>query len=415
MTPGTLSARERFQVPAKPRRERPEAHIIGAAHTRFGEMWEKSYRDLMTEAGLAALQDAGVQGDEIDAVFVGTMSAGKLVGQEHIAPLLLDGAGLADRHLPATRVEAAGASGGVAFRQAVQLIRSGSADIVVVGGIEKMTDVSDADAQAIASAGIDQEWEHFFGATDASLHALMAKRHMHDFGTTRAELAEVAVKNHRHATRNPMAQYRRAISVDDVLRAPVVADPLTVFDCAPMSDGAACVVLASDAVVASYRPGAVSVAGSGQASDSLALHSRATLTGMRATEVAARRAYAEAGISAADVQVAEVGDAYTIAEIMAIEDLGFVPKGQGGAATREGRTTYGGDLAVVNPSGGLKARGHPAGATGIAQVCEVVWHLRGQAGERQVKDARLGVTHVVGGTGATAVVHVLERGREGGA
>src|SRR5688572_4782420 len=186
--------RQERRVSAKgaPRRmPRPDAYVIGAAHTRFGEAWESSFRDLMTEAGLAAIQDAGIKGEAIDAVFVGTMSTGKLLGQEHVAPLVLDGAGLADRHLPATRVEAAGASGGLAFRQAVQLIRSGSADVVVVGGIEKMTDVSDSDAQAIASAGIDQEWEHFFGATDTALHAIIAKRHMAEFGTTRQDLAQV--------------------------------------------------------------------------------------------------------------------------------------------------------------------------------------------------------------------------------
>ncbi|HUR60793.1 MAG TPA: thiolase domain-containing protein [Candidatus Thermoplasmatota archaeon] len=387
---------------------RPEAHVIGAAHTRFGEQWEKSYRDLMTEAGLAAIKDAGIQGDEIDAVFLGTMSTGKLVGQEHVAPLLLDGAGLADRHLPATRIEAASASGGVAFRQGVQLIRSGSADIVVVGGIEKMTDVSDADAQAIASAGIDQEWEHFFGATDAALHALLAKLHMHQFGTTRDQLAQVAVKNHAHGARNPLAQYRKAIDRDTVLNSPLVAEPLTMFDCAPLSDGAACIVLASDKALGTHRKAAVRVAGSGQASDTLAFHSRSNRTTWSATEHAARRAYQEAGVSAGDIQVAEVHDAYTIGEVLAIEDLGFVKKGQGGPATEEGRTTFGGDLPVVNTSGGLKARGHPAGATGIAQVCEVVWQLRGTAGERQVKDARIGITHNVGGTGATAVVHVLE-------
>lgn len=387
---------------------RPEAHVIGAAHTRFGEQWEKSYRDLMTEAGLGAIKDAGIQGDEIDAVYIGTMSTGKLVGQEHVAPLLLDGAGLADLHLPATRIEAAGASGGVAFRQAVQAIRSGSADIVVVGGIEKMTDVSDADAQAIASAGIDQEWEHFFGATDAALHALVAKRHMAEFGTTREELAQVAIKNHAHGAKNPLAQFRKAIDIDTVLKAPMVADPLTMFDCAPISDGAACVILCSDHVLASHRKDAVRVAGSGQAADSLALHSRPTLTTWRATQHAAKRAYQEAGVSAADVQLAEVHDAYTISELLAIEDLGFVKKGQGGAATLEGRTTFGGDLPVVNPSGGLKARGHPAGASGIAQICELVWQLRGKAAERQVKDARIGIAHNTGGTGATAVVHVLE-------
>ncbi len=397
--------------PAKRRLERPDAYVIGVGHTRFGEQWEKSYRDLMTEAGLLAIQDAGIQGAAIDAVYVGTMSTGKLVGQEHVAPLLLDGAGLADKHIPATRVEAAGASGAVAFRQAVHLIRSGSADLVVVGGIEKMTDVSDADAQAIASAGIDQEWEHFFGATDAALHALMAKRHMHEFGTTRDQLAQVAVKNHAHGAKNPLAQFRKAIDLQTVLKAPFVADPLTVFDCAPISDGAACIILASGAVAPSYRKAPILVAGSGQASDTLALHSRSSLTTLRATEQAARRAYTEAGVSAADIQLAEVSDGYTIAEIMAIEDLGFVKKGQGGPATEEGRTTFGGDLPVVNPSGGLKARGHPAGATGIAQVCEATWQLRGTADGRQVKDARIALAHNVGGTGATAVVHVLEVAR----
>ncbi len=389
--------------------KRPQAYVIGGAHTRFGEAWEKSFRDLMTEAGLAALRDAGIQGDEIDEVFVGTMSTGKLVGQEHIAPLLLDGAGLADRHLPATRVEAAAASGALAFRQAVQCIRAGAADIVVVGGIEKMTDVSDADAQAIASAGVDQEWEHFFGATEPALYALLAKRHMAQYGLTRDELADVAVKNHRHGAKNPLAQFQKEITRETVLQAPPVAEPLTMFDGAPLSDGAACVVLCSEAVVHSYRQDAVRVAASAQGSDALAVHGRTGALHGTATVEAARRAYAEAGVSAADVQLAEVHDAYTIAEVLAIEDLGFARRGEGGKATSEGRTTFGGDL-VVNPSGGLKARGHPAGATGIAQVCELMWQLRGDAGGRQVPDARIGVAQNVGGTGATSVVHVLESG-----
>lgn len=394
---------------APKRLPRPDAYVIGAAHTRFGEAWESSFRDLMTEAGLAAIQDAGIQGDDIDAVYVGTMSTGKLLGQEHIAPLLLDGAGLADRHVPATRVEAAGASGGLAFRQGVQLIRSGSADVVVVGGVEKMSDVSDADAQALHAAGIDQEWEHFFGATNAALHAILTKRHMAKFGTTREQLAHVAVKNHAHGAKNPLAQFRNILDTDKVTRAPVVADPLTMFDCAPLSDGAACIVLASDRVAHTYRKDAVRVAGSGQGSDTLALHSRSTLTALKATEHAARRAYLEAGVSTADIQVAEVHDAYTIGELLAIEDLGFVKKGEAGPATLAGRTTFG-SATVVNPSGGLKARGHPPGATGLAQVCEIVWQLRGAAGERQVKNARIGLTHNVGGTGGTAVVHVLEKG-----
>ncbi len=383
-----------------------DAHVIGAAHTPFGELWDKSYRDLMTDAGMAAIRDAKIAGESIDQVFVGTMSTGKLLGQEHIAGLLLDGAGLADLHLPATRVEAAAASGGLAFRHAVQAIRSGEADMVVVGGIEKMTDVSDTDAAAIRASGIDQEWEHFFGATDAAMHALLAKRHMHLHGTTREQLAAVAVKNHRHAVDNPLAQFQKEITADMVLGAPKVAEPLGVFDCAPLSDGAACVVLCSDRVVDSYE-GAVKVSGSGQASDTLALHDRQDLTTWAATEHAAKRAYSQAQISIADIDLAEVHDGYTIGEILAIEDLGLVKKGEGGPATLDGRTTHGGDV-VVNPSGGLKARGHPAGASGIAQICELTWQLRGQAEGRQVKGARIAVAQNTGGTGATAVVHVLE-------
>ncbi len=384
-----------------------DAYIIGAAHTRFGEAWDKSHRDLLTQAGLSAIKDAGIGGEEIDEVFIGTMSTGKLLGQEHAAPLMLDGAGLADLHIPATRVEAAGASGGVAFRQAVQTIRTGLADVVVVGGLEKMTDVSDTDQAAIHAAAVDQEWEHFFGATDAALHALMAKRHMADHGTTREQLAAVAVKNHAHGAKNPLAQFQREIKPEMVLNSPAVAEPLGMFDCAPSSDGAACIVLCSSNVVDNHRTDAVKVSGTGQASDTLALHSRRSLTSMAATQEAARRAYSEAHVSVADIDVAEVHDSYTIAEIMAIEDLGLVKTGEGGRATEDGRTTFGGNI-VVNPSGGLKARGHPAGATGIAQVCELTWQLRGDAGGRQVKDARIGLAHNVGGTGGTAVVSVLE-------
>lgn len=381
-------------------------YVLGASHTRFGEHWEKSYRDLMTEAGLGALNDARIPGEDIDAVFVGSMSTGKFLGQEHIAPLLLDGAGLGDLNIPATRVEAAGASGGVALRAGIQAIKSGEANIVVVGGVEKMTDVSDHDAQAISCAGIDQEWEHFVGATDAALHALMTKAHMRKYGTTREQLAAVAVKNHAHAAGNPLAQFQREITEEMVLRSPVVADPLTMFDCAPLSDGAACVILCDeDTAMAADR--GTKISGSGQASDSLSVHGRKDRTMLRATEVAALRAYAQAGISAADVNLAEVHDGFTIQEVMAIEDLGLVKRGTGGLATAQGRTSFEGSV-VVNPSGGLKARGHPAGATGIAQICELSWQLRGEAKGRQVEDALIGVAHNTGGTGATAVVHVME-------
>lgn len=380
-----------------------DVYVAGAAHTRFGEHWDKSYRELLTDAGMAAIQDAGIRGESIDEVFVGSMSTGKLLGQEHVAPLMLDGAGLADLHVPATRVEAAAASGAVAVRQAVQAIRSGTADLVVVGGIEKMSDVAESDQAAIAASGLDNEWESFFGATEPALHALIAKRHMRQHGTTREQLAHVAVKNHAHGARNPLAQFQRAIELDTVLAAPAVAEPLGVFDLAPQSDGAACLVLTSEPT----SKQAVRVSGSGQGSDTLRISDRPSLTTWAATDHAARMAYHEAGVSPADIQLAEVYDAATITEILAVEDLGLIPRGQGGSATAAGHTTYGGDI-VVNPSGGLKARGHPAGATGIAQLVELAVQLRGQAGDRQVEDARIGVAHDAGGNGATAVVHVLE-------
>lgn len=386
---------------AKPR----DVFVVGAAHTPFGEHWDKSYRELLTDAGLAAINDARVHAESIDEVFVGSMSTGKLLGQEHVAPLLLDGAGLADLHVPATRIEAAAASGAVAVRQAVQTIRSGTADLVVVGGIEKMSDVTESDQASIAASGIDSEWEAFFGATEPALHALIAKRHMAEHGTTREQLAQVTVKNHAHGAKNPLAQFQREVSIDAVLDAPTVAEPLGVFDLAPQSDGAACLVLASERL-AGDGP-AVRISGSGQGSDMLRLSDRPSLTSWAATEHAARQAYHEAGVSPADIQLAEVYDASTISEVMALEDLGLIPRGQGGKATADGRTTFGGDI-VVNPSGGLKARGHPAGATGIAQLVELTWQLRGTAQGRQVEGARIGVAHDAGGTGATAVVHVLE-------
>lgn len=383
-----------------------DVFVIGAAHTRFGEHWDRSYRDLLTEAGVGAIDDARIHGESIDQVFVGSMSSGRLLGQEHIAPLLLDGAGLADLHVPATRIEAAGASGGVALRQAVLAIQSGVADRVVVGGIEKMTDVSDADQAVVAASGVDQEWEVFFGANEAVLHALMAQLHMREHGTTREQLAEVAVKNHRHAVDNPLAQFQRAVSRDAVLGASPVATPLGVLDCAPQSDGAACLVLAAGDVAAKDQR-RVKIAGTGQASDTLRLSDRSSMITREANVVAAHMAYAQAGISAADIDVAEVHDVYTIAEIMAIEELGLVKPGEGGRATETGRTTHGGEV-VVNPSGGLKARGHPTGATGIAQVCELTWQLRGDAGKRQVDGARFAVAQNSGGTGGTGVVTVLE-------
>jgi len=381
--------------------------IIGTGITKFGELWDKSLRALGMEAGLNAIKDAGIYSTDLEALYLGNMSAGRFIQQEHIAPLIADYVGLAGYQLPATRVEAGGASGGLALRQAYAAVASGLHDIVLVGGAEKMTDVGDAEAADILATSLDQEWEAFFGATVASLYAMMARRHMHEFGTTREQLASVAVKNHYHGSMNPKAQFRRAVPLQMVTGAGPVASPLGVFDCAPISDGAAALVLCSAERAQEFTSKPVKIIGSGAATDTMALHDRASLTGIQSTKAAGERAFKRAGIGARDIQVAELHDSFSISEIMATEDLGFFPKGEGGNAVEEKRTYLGGDI-PVNTSGGLKARGQPVGATGIAQAVEIALQLRGEAGDRQVKDARYGLTHNLGGTGATAVVHIME-------
>ncbi|HIH37062.1 MAG TPA: thiolase domain-containing protein [Methanocellales archaeon] len=387
-----------------------EVAIIGVGCTNFGEMWNRSFRDIFVEAGLSALEDASVEGEEIDALFVGNMSAGKFIDQEHIGSLIADYAGLASLHVPAVRLGAACASGGVALSQGVLAVASGYYDIVVAGGAEKMTDVGTGGAiDALASAA-DREWEVLMGATFPGLYAMIARLHMHKYGTTREQLAMVAVKNHLNATMNPKAQYRGEISIDEVMSSSLVADPLRILDCSPITDGAAAVVLAPAEIAKKYTESPVYVKASAQATDTISLHDRRDITTLDATVYAAKKAYKIASIRPIDIDLAEVHDCFTIGEICAIEDLGFVPKGNGGPATEDGLTALDGKI-PVNPSGGLKACGHPVGATGIKQAVETVLQLRGEAGKRQVSGAEVGLTHNVGGTGGTAVVHILSINR----
>ena len=383
--------------------------IIGAGETKFGELWNSSFRELGIEAGFKAMEDAKITGEEIDAIFVGNMSADRLIDQEHIAPLIADYSGFAEKNLPSIRVEAAGASGGLALSQAYMAVASGVHDIVVVGGAEKMTDVGDEQANEILAGTADQEWEAVFGATLASLFAMMARKHMHDFGTTKEQLAAVAVKNHLNGSMNPNAQLQRAIKPEMAINAPMVASPLGTFDCAPLSDGAAAVILCPLEDAKKYNDTPIKILSCGQAGDYMALHDRETLTGMKATTVAAQKAFKYAGLTPKDVNFAEVHDCYTISEIMAIEDIGFFEKGQGGKVTEDGLTALNSQISV-NTSGGLKAKGYPVGATGVGQAVEAVTQLRGEAGDRQVTGAEVGMLHNIGGTGSTAIVHLLGRG-----
>src|SRR3989441_2676174 len=385
-----------------------EVAVIGIGETAFGELWDKSFRDLGIEAGLKAIEDSGVTAQDLDAICGGNMSAGKFIDQEHVSALVADYSGLADQHLPTVRIEGGGACGAIAILQAAMAIGSGLHDIVIVGGAEKMTDVADARAGEILSATADQEWESVFGATFAGLYAMMARRHMYEHGTTREQMAQVAVKNHKNGSLNPNAQFQKEITIDTVLKSGWVAEPLTVFDSAPLSDGAAAVVLCAMDRARKFTDTPVKLLGSGQASDFLALHDRRDLTTMDATVVAGKRAFHAASLTPEKVKVAEVHDNFTITEIMAIEDLRFVKKGLGGMATEDGETALNAKVSV-NTSGGLKARGQPVGAVGIAQAVEIVRQLRGEAGRRQVQKAGGGGAHTLGGTGATAVVHLFGR------
>ena len=381
--------------------------VIGVGLTKFGEMWDKSFRQLIAEAGSKAILDAKIEGKDIDALYVGSMSSGRFVDQEHVGALVAEVSGFSHLHIPATRVEGACASGGLAVREGYLSIASGMNDIVVIGGIEKMMDVGGTAATEILATASDQEWEAFFGATFPGIYAMIATRHMHEYGTTREQLAQVAVKNHANGALNPYAQYQSPISMEAVLNATMVAFPLGLMDCSPVSDGAASIILCAAEKAKKYTDKPVKIIASGQASDTLALHARRDICTLDSTVYAAKMAYKQANLTPKDIDFAEVHDCFTIGEICAIEDLGFVKKGDGGKAIDANITPLNGSL-PVNTSGGLKAKGHPVGATGVAQIVEVTLQLRGDAEKRQVQDAKIGLSHNVGGSGATCVVHILE-------
>jgi acetyl-CoA C-acetyltransferase len=378
--------------------------IIGIGMTDFGELWNDSLRDLFVKAALEAMDDAGV--DHIDGLVAGCMSPGLFSGQEHIGSLLADYLGQAP--VPGVRVESACASGGMALRTGIAYVASGMHDIVLCGGVEKMTDVSGAQATYALATAADQDYEAFHGATFPGLYALIATAHMHKYGTKREDLAQVAVKNHDNGLLNPHAQYRMKITVDQVINSVKVADPLNILDCSPITDGAAAVIIAPLEMARKLKKKPlVKIAASAHATDTIALHQREDLTWLESTAVAAAKAYKQAGVRPSDIDFAEVHDCFTIAEICVLEALGVVKKGQGGKATRDGLTARDGKF-PVNPSGGLKSKGHPVGATGIAQIHEIVTQLRGDAGKRQLKGVKRGLAQNMGGSGGSAVVHILE-------
>ncbi|MCX6830486.1 MAG: thiolase domain-containing protein [candidate division Zixibacteria bacterium] len=379
--------------------------VIGVGMNKWGELWEKSLRDIFVEAALAAIDDAGV--DHLDSMTVGCMTGGLFVGQEHLGSLLADYLGY--KNLPATRVESACASGGLAFRTAFIEVASGFSDIVLAGGVEKMTDVSGDGATYALATAADQEYEVFHGATFPGLYALMATAHMQKYGTTREMLSAVAVKNHFNGSMNPFAQYPFKTTREEVEGSVMVASPLRIMDCSPITDGAAAVILTTVDIAKKLGKPIIKIIGSGHATDSIALHSRDDMTTLLSTTVAAEKALKMAGKSIKDINFAEVHDCFTIAEIVVTESLGIFAPGKGGEAAVKGETGLEGSL-PINTSGGLKSKGHPVGATGVAQVIEVVKQLRGTAenGRQLKKRPKIGMTQNMGGSGGSTLVHILE-------
>jgi len=383
-----------------------DVRIAGVGMTKFGASPERTSRDLFSQAAGEAFADAAVEPDDIEELYYGNFMGEFAETQGHQGPLMADAAGV---DAPATRVESACASSSAAVRMGVDKIRSGQADIVLVGGAERMKNISTAEGTEALSAAADALWEIRAGVTFPGAYSLMANRYFNEFGGSREDLAHIAVKNHENAVNNELAQFNKAIEIEDVLEAPTVSAPFGLYDCSPMSDGAAAAVLVSDSFADDHGLDTpVEITGVGQGSDSLALQDRDSIVETPAAADAGQMAFDDAGIDRSDVDIAEVHDCFTIAEALALEALGFYEHGEAISAAREGETTIDGEL-PVNLSGGLKAKGHPVGATGCAQISEMTKLLRGDhVNSDAVSDASVGLTHNAGGTVASCVVHILE-------
>lgn len=367
--------------------------------TKFGEMWKSDLRSLALEASIAAINDAQIDPKDIDAIYFANMLGSRFANQDHLGALIASELGLT---VPSIHIEAACASGGAAIRLAFLELMSKTAKNILVVGAEKMNDADVNEITSGLAGASDEEWEASLGVTFPSLYAMIAREHMYRFGTSREQLSMIAVKNHKHASMNKLAQFPKELSLSDAVNSSPVADPLNLMDCSPITDGACAIVLSTE------KKNGIRILASSQAQDTLALHDRKDIVTLQATVDAADKAFKASGIERDDIGLIELHDCFTIAEILAYEDLGFAKKGDGGKLIEEGKTYYNAEL-PVNTSGGLKACGHPVGATGIKQAYEIYLQMMGQAGERQVKrNLKYALSHNVGGSGATAVVTIYE-------
>lgn len=382
-----------------------DVYIVGAGETKYGELWERSLRELAVEAGLKAIENAGIYSRDVEILYGSNSLAGTINGQENIGSLISDFAGIAHNNIPAVRIEASSASGGAALREAYLAIKSGEYDLIMVGGVEKMTDIYGNELLNMMGSILDREWESFFGATPAALAAIVARKYMKDFNVDKEALAMMAVNDHENASKNPRAQYKNRITLKQAMNATYVAEPLTLMDCSPVTDGASAVLLASDAYLKKNKLEGVKILGSGISQDYFAVHNRESLYTLNSTRIAAREALEKAGKKLDDISTVELHDSYSIYGLLELEDLGFAEKGKAKELVYEDIKSDG--RIPVNTSGGLKAKGYPLGAAGISQAVEGYEQLMGKADQRQVKGVENVLLHNMAGTGSTSVVHIL--------
>jgi acetyl-CoA C-acetyltransferase len=378
--------------------------IIGVGQTQVGEHWEISLRHLALQAMQAAMENAGLEA--VDAVVVGNALGGVLSNQNHLGALVADFAGL--RGTESVRVEGADASGGLALRLGWQMVASGTVQTVLVVGVEKVTDVVGSQRTSALTTFLDAEYEAAQGATPVGLAALLMRRYMHEYGVQLADFANFSVNAHANGGKNTNAMYRNTIRADRFAGAPVVADPINLFDVAPEADGAAAVILTTAERAADMVPQPVNILASAVATDALAVHDRPEPLFLSAVNLSASRAFEQAGIAPADVNLFELHDSATIIAALSLEAAGFAPRGEGWRLAADNKIGLQGQL-PISTFGGLKSRGNPLGATGVYQAVEAAIQLRGEAGENQVADARIAMIQNLGGLGATAVTHLFEK------
>ena len=377
--------------------------VLGAGSTKYGKL-DDSLSDITIQASAQAIESAGILPKEIKAGYISNVF-GVADKQVHLGPVVMSNLGIPER--PSLTIESACGSGSVSFREAFANVAAGFYDAVLVTGVEKVTHTGTEWTTTYFSYCSDFFYEGGSGASFPGLFASMARAYLSEFKATEEDFAAVAVKNHDNGLLNPKAHLRRKITIEDVMNSPVVASPLKVYDCCPFSDGASSVILCNEKFAKEHNKDYIQVIGSGRGGSPAALQGREHLTTIPSTKIAAEAAYKMAGIRPKDIDFAEVHDCFTVAEIIDTEDLGFFEKGQGVQGVRDGQTKRDGEI-PINPSGGLKSKGHPIGATGVGQVVEVFEQLTGKADERTVKDAKIGLTHNFGATGASCAVHIFQ-------